>query len=94
MKKKIVVGMVVIVSMVGVCWGWQDQLAGHEEWREHGRDAAHHAQDKIADVIEHGRVEAAADTYHLKPKYEAAKERASQAMGDIGAQMRRNVAEL
>ncbi|KAK8717564.1 hypothetical protein V6N13_044826 [Hibiscus sabdariffa] len=88
MKKEIVVGMMIIVSMVGVCWGWQDQLAeygGHEEWREHGRDAAH------ADVIEHGRVEAA-DTYDLKAKYEATKERASQAMGDIGAQMRGNVA--
>ncbi|GMI68896.1 hypothetical protein HRI_000558900 [Hibiscus trionum] len=112
MKKKIVVGMMVMVSMVGVCWGWQetakDQLT---EEKLMGGNQAHHGEDENQDAAEHGGHEgqeislewrdeahraedgsyASAD---VKAKYEAAKERASRAMADIGAQMRRNVAEL
>ncbi|KAG8474621.1 hypothetical protein CXB51_031216 [Gossypium anomalum] len=71
-------------------------MEGEEaESKSHGREEDSNAYDEAKNEL--GETYAAADkilSMDAMAKYEAAKEKASQAMGDVGAKMRANIAEV
>ncbi|TYH94905.1 hypothetical protein ES332_A12G070600v1 [Gossypium tomentosum] len=71
-------------------------MEGEEaESKSHGREEESNAYDEAKNEL--GETYAAADkilSMDAMAKYEAAKEKASQAMGDVGARMRANIAQV